>query len=86
MEAIGFVDVEYEELPHVDDPVEALKPTSPLIHEDRNKYKNAPKLPEGMSAHNLQSYVVWKNGDLDAGFAKAARIFMHTFRTPLSHH
>ena len=85
-EAIELIDFEYEELPHVDDPVEALKPISPLIHEDRNKYKNAPKLPEGMSGYNLQSYVVWKNGDLDAGFAKAARIFEHTFRTPLSHH
>ena len=85
-EAIGLIDVEYEELPYVDDPVEALKPTSPLIHEDRNKYKNAPKLPEGMSGHNLQSHVVWKNGDIEAGFQKAARIFEHTFRTPLSHH
>jgi CO/xanthine dehydrogenase Mo-binding subunit len=85
-EAIGLIDVEYEELPYVDDPVEALKPTSPLIHEDRNKYKNAAKLPEGMSGHNLQSHVLWKNGDIEAGFQKAARVFEHTFRTPLSHH
>jgi CO/xanthine dehydrogenase Mo-binding subunit len=85
-EAIGLIDIEYEELPYVDDPVEALKPTSPLIHEDRNKYKNAAKLPEGMSGHNLQSHVLWKNGDIEAGFQKAARIFEHTFRTPLSHH
>ncbi len=85
-EAIGLIDVEFEELPYVDDPVEALKPSAPLIHEDRNKYKNTPKLPEGMSGHNLQSYVQWKNGDLEAGFAKSARVFEHTFRTPLSHH
>ena len=85
-EAVGLIDFEYEELPYVDDPVEALKPSAPLIHEDRNKYKNAPKLPEGMSGHNLQSYVRWKNGDIEAGFAKAARVFEHTFRTPLSHH
>ena len=37
-------------------------------------------------AHNLQSYVRWKNGDVEAGFAQAARVFEHTFRTPLSHH
>ena len=85
-EAIGLIDVQYEELPYVEDPIEALKPSAPLIHEDRNKYRNAAKLPEGMPDHNLQSYVLWKNGDLDAGFAKAARIFEHTFRTPLSHH
>ncbi|MDH3444811.1 MAG: xanthine dehydrogenase family protein molybdopterin-binding subunit [Deltaproteobacteria bacterium] len=85
-EAVSLIDVEYEELPHVDDAMEALKPDSPLIHEDRNKYKNAAKLPEGMPDHNLQSYVVWKNGDLEAGFQNAARIFEHTFQTPLSHH
>ena len=85
-EAIGLIDVQYEELPYVDNPVEALKPSAPLIHEDRGKYKNSPKLPEGVSSHNLQSYVRWKNGELDAGFARAARIFEHTFRTPLSHH
>jgi len=84
--AVGLIDVEYEELPRVEDPIEALKLSAPLIHEDRNKYKNAPKLPEGMSGHNLQSYVVWKNGDLEAGFQRAARVFEHTFRTPLSHH
>ena len=85
-EAIGLIDVQYEELPYVEDPVEALKPSAPLIHDDRGKYKNAPKLPEGVSPHNLQSYVLWKNGDLEAGFQKAARVFEHTFRTPLSHH
>jgi CO/xanthine dehydrogenase Mo-binding subunit len=85
-EAIGLIDVKYEELPYVEDPIEALKPSAPLIHEDRNKYRNAAKLPEGMPGHNLQSYVLWKNGDIEAGFQKAARIFEHTFRTPLSHH
>jgi CO/xanthine dehydrogenase Mo-binding subunit len=85
-EAIGLIDVQYEELPYVEDPVEALKPSAPLIHEDRNKYRNAAKLTEGLPGHNLQSYVLWKNGDVEAGFQKAARIFEHTFRTPLSHH
>ena len=85
-EAVTLIDVEYEELPNVNDPLEALKSSAPLIHEDRSKYKNAPQLPEGISPHNLQSYVVWKNGDLEAGFKRAARVFEHTFRTPLSHH
>lgn len=85
-EAIGLIDAQYEELPYVDDAVKALEPSSALIHEDRAKYKHAPKLPEGMSGHNLQSYVQWKNGDVEAGFAKAARVFEHEFRTPLSHH
>jgi len=85
-EAIDLIEVEYAELPFVEDPVEALQSSSPLIHEDRSKYRNAPNLPEGMPTHNLQSYVRWKNGDVEAGFAKSARVFEHTFRTPLSHH
>ncbi len=84
--ALTLIDVDYEELPFVDDPVEALKPSAPLLHPDRSKYKNAPQLPDGVPPHNLQSYVLWKNGDLDAGFKRAARVFEHSFRTPLSHH
>ena len=34
-QAITLIDVEYEELPYVEDPVEALKPSAPLIHDDR---------------------------------------------------
>ncbi|HEU4344688.1 MAG TPA: xanthine dehydrogenase family protein molybdopterin-binding subunit [Candidatus Binatia bacterium] len=85
-QALTLIEVEYEELPFVDDPVEALKPTAPVIHEDRSKYRNAPPVPEHISSHNLQSYVQWKNGDLDGAFKRAARVFEHTFRTPLSHH
>ncbi len=85
-QALTLIDVEYQELPGVYEPEEALKPDAPLIHEDRARYKNAPKIPEGISAHNLQSFAQWKHGDLDTAFAKAARVFEHTFRTPLSHH
>jgi carbon-monoxide dehydrogenase large subunit len=85
-QALTLIEVEYEALPSVHDPLEALETSAPLIHEDRSKYKNAPKVPEGISAHNLQSYVQWKNGDLDAAFSRASRVFEHTFRTPLSHH
>jgi carbon-monoxide dehydrogenase large subunit len=84
--AITLIDVDYEELSFVDDPVEALNPSAPLLHPDRSKYKNAPQLPDGIPSHNLQSYVLWKNGDLDAAFKRAARVFDHSFRTPLSHH
>jgi CO/xanthine dehydrogenase Mo-binding subunit len=85
-EAVTLIDVEYEELPSVNDPMEALQSSAPLIHEDRSKYKNAPKVPEGISPHNLQSFTQWKHGDLEAALNKASRVFEHTFRTPLSHH
>lgn len=83
-EALNSIDVEYEELPAVYDPVEAIQSGAPRLHEDRTQYKNAPATPEGVP--NLQSFMVWKNGDLEAGFKKASRIFEHTFRTQLTHH
>ena len=83
-EALNLVDVEYSELPAVYDPFDALRPDAPRLHEDRSQYKNAPSIPEGNP--NLQSFMEWKNGDLEEGFKKAERIFEHSFTTQLTHH
>ncbi|MFQ5903598.1 MAG: xanthine dehydrogenase family protein molybdopterin-binding subunit, partial [Candidatus Binatia bacterium] len=83
-EALSLIEVEYEELPAVYDPLEAIQPGAPRLHEDRSRYKNAPSVPEDRP--NVQSVMVWKNGDLESGFQRAARIFEHTFRTQLTHH
>ena len=83
-EAIHLIEVEYEELPVVSDPVEALRPGAPVLHENPGQYKNAPE--RSTELPNVQSVGVWSNGDLEAGFSKAARIFEHTFRTPLGFH
>lgn len=83
-EALSLIEVEYEELPILSDPLEAMRPGAPLIHENRSGYKNAPAVPPEIP--NLQSVSVRKNGDLEEGFKRAARIFEHTFRTQLTHH
>lgn len=83
-EALTLIDVQYEELPYVTDPVEAIRPGAPVLHDDPAAYKNAPE--RSIDLPNVQSYGKWTNGDLDAGFDKAARIFEHTFRTPLGFH
>lgn len=83
-EALSLIDVTYEDLPGVYDPVEATKPGTIQIHENRSQYKNAPEVPEGVP--NLQSYTLWKGGNVEAGFQAADRIFEHTFRTQLTHH
>ena len=83
-EALGLIDVQYQELPFVTDPLEAIRPGTPLLHENPAGYKNAPE--REIELPNVQSYGKWSNGDLEAGFQKAARIFEHTFRTPLGFH
>ncbi len=83
-EALSLIEVEYEEVSAVYDPLEAIRPGAPRIHEDPSRYKNAPSVPEGIP--NLQSLSVWKNGNLEEGFKNAAQTFEHTFRTQLTHH
>lgn len=83
-EALNLIEVEYEELPAVSDPLEAMRPGAPRIHDERSQYKNAPPVPEDIP--NLQSVSVKKNGQIEEEFKKAARIFEHTFRTQLTHH
>ena len=83
-EALNLIDVKYEELPYVTDPMKAIEPGAPVLHDNPAGYKNAPERETELP--NVQSYGKWTNGDLDAGFKKAARIFEHTFRTPLGFH
>ncbi|HEU5464903.1 MAG TPA: molybdopterin cofactor-binding domain-containing protein, partial [Candidatus Binatia bacterium] len=83
-EALNLIDVRYEELPFVTDPIEAVRPGAPLVHENPAAYQNAPE--RSTELPNVQSLGQWSNGDVEAGFQKARRIFEHTFRTPLGFH
>ena len=83
-EALNLIDVQYQELPFVTDPVKAIEPGAPVLHDNPAAYKNAPE--RDIEFPNVQSYGKWTNGDLAAGFKKAARVFEHTFRTPLGFH
>lgn len=88
-EALRLIEVEYEELPAIYDPVQALAPGAPVLHDDPRSYKNAPPLLEGDPDNlpNVQSHAHIENkGDLEAGFKQASRIFENTFTTQLAHH
>ena len=68
---LTLIDVEYEELPSVYDPIEALKPSAPLIHEDRIEVSRTRRsCRKACRVIICSRYVVWKNGDIEAGFAK----------------
>jgi CO/xanthine dehydrogenase Mo-binding subunit len=83
-EAAQLIEVDYEELPVVTDPIEAIRPGAPLLHDNPGAYKNAPE--RSTELPNVQSLGVWGNGDIEVAFEKAARVFEHTFRTPLGFH
>src|SRR4029450_9471496 len=81
-EALALIDVEYEDLPAVFDPVEALQAGAPALHGHPAAYEGPP--PERPHP-NVQSVLRFKLGDVEAGFREADRIFEHTFRTQLDH-
>jgi len=81
-EALALIDVEYEDLPAVFDPVEAIRDGAPILHENPGAYDGAPS---ERPHPNVQSVLRFKLGDVEAGFGKADRIFEHTFHTQLDH-
>ncbi|MBI1299028.1 molybdopterin-dependent oxidoreductase [bacterium] len=72
-EALALIDVEYDVLPAVTDPVDARKPDAPVLHPDR---------PTG----NLLKHIKVRSGDVDKGFAEADVIVERTYRTPMTEH
>lgn len=82
-EAVLLIDVEYEELPAVLDPFAAMEDGAPHVHDDLRSYPGAsaaiPSIP------NVVSQVFFRQGDVEAGFAEADRIFEHTFQTASVH-
>jgi CO/xanthine dehydrogenase Mo-binding subunit len=83
--AIASIVVDYEELPGLFDPDEALKPDALVLHEHPEKYPFMfPKRPQHPHP-NIQGYGNTTIGDVEAGFAQSARIFEHTFTTPRYH-
>ncbi len=81
--ALSLIDIEYEELPAVFDPVEAIQPDAPTLHPDFMTYEGRV---DGPQEHpNVTAHAVWQNGDVEQGFAEADIVFEHTFRTQRQH-
>ena len=72
-EALRLIDVEYETLPFVLDPEEALKPGAPEIQPGGNLS------PNNQRQHQPE---VYKRGNPDAGFAAADHVLEDAYTTP----
>jgi len=69
-EALELIEIEYEDLPAVFDPLEARKPGAPKIHGDNNI----------ISAWKI------RKGDIEKGFARADVVVENSYRTPRQEH
>ncbi|HWP58648.1 MAG TPA: xanthine dehydrogenase family protein molybdopterin-binding subunit [Candidatus Acidoferrales bacterium] len=78
-EALRLIDVRYEELEPVLDPLEAMKPTSALLHPDVRRYRGLvhPIKTPG----NVFVDLSWGKGNIAAGFREADLIVENTFTT-----
>ncbi|MBI4203313.1 MAG: molybdopterin-dependent oxidoreductase, partial [Chloroflexi bacterium] len=82
-QALALIEVEYEELPAVFDPLEAMQEGATLLHPEVNSYPGLPQplqKPSNVFVTNL-----YKKGDLEAGFAQADIIIEGTYATPVVH-
>jgi CO/xanthine dehydrogenase Mo-binding subunit len=82
-EALQRIEVEYEELTPVLDPLEAMRPDAPVLHPQFMSYIGRVDKPQ--EHHNVTAHSTWQRGDLEAAFAAADHVFEHTFRTQHQH-
>ena len=82
-EAIELIEVEYEELPAVFDPLEAMKPEAPRLHPDYATYKGPPTKAPHLT--NVQTLVQGSKGEIQKGFAESDHIFENRFSTQRVH-
>src|SRR5580765_6249678 len=68
--AAELVEIDYDELPGVYDPIAALSPDAPKVHDSGNL---------------LRSWHL-RSGDIGQGFARAAVVVENTYRTPFVDH
>ena len=82
-EALSRIRADYEELPSVCDPLKAMEPGAPILHNDLSSYAGLPHPP--VDIPNLFSLQKWTSGDLVRGFKEADLVLEHTFQTHSAH-
>ncbi len=81
-QAVGLIDVEYEVLPHVLDPLEACGPDAPLLHHDQY---TAGSDPDHDAPSNIARIHVGQRGDIEKGFGQADIIIEREFSSQPVH-
>ncbi|HMN60081.1 MAG TPA: molybdopterin-dependent oxidoreductase, partial [Anaerolinea sp.] len=77
-QALKLIDVEYEPIPAIIDPREAMRPGAPQIH-DEPEYVN---FSDSNPAKNLAAEIRIDIGDVEKGFAEADFVFEEEYEVP----
>lgn len=81
--ACELIEIDYEEMEPVLDPLKALQATAPLLHPDVVSYRGLPGKLDAPS--NLFLRMSWGNGNIDSGFQQADMIVENRFETQNVH-
>jgi putative selenate reductase molybdopterin-binding subunit len=76
--ALELIDVEYDPLPVLLDPAQAMQPDAPILH-DQPEYVN---FDESDPTCNLAAHIHIDIGDVEKGFVEADRIFENEYIVP----
>jgi CO/xanthine dehydrogenase Mo-binding subunit len=82
-QALELIEVEYEEIEPLLDPVAAISPDAPVLHPDLLTYKGLPVPLDSVS--NVVAYLKWGKGDIEEGFKQADVIIENTYTTQVTH-
>lgn len=84
-EAVELIEVEYEILPAVTNPIDGMKENSPLVHPDLGDYKWAPVFfPK--PGTNISNHYKLRKGDIDKAFEVADLVVENEFHIPHIQH
>jgi len=79
-QACGLIEVDYEILPHVTDPIAAMAENCPIIHDEPDSYQIHD------AQHNIAGEVRLQKGDVAAGFMAADLVVERTYHLPAVQH
>ncbi len=88
-QAIGLIAWDYEDLPAVLTPDDALRENAPLVHDELDSYRMNSVLARDwhpVFGTNIAHQAIFSKGDIDRGFAEANEIFDDTFRAQQVQH
>src|ERR1051325_4022356 len=81
--ACELIQIEYEEMEPLLDPLQALHPNAPLLHPAVTSYRGLPTRLEAPS--NLFTRMSWGSGNIDTGFQQAELVIENRFQTQNVH-
>jgi CO/xanthine dehydrogenase Mo-binding subunit len=84
-QALELVEIEYEELPAVFDPEEAMAAGAPILHEEMGKYQKISAV-DLIPGTNICQHFILSLGNLKAGFEQSDHVFEDRFSTPQVQH